>query len=536
MPRNSLSLFHRIVFSLFFWMLSHFAFGQLSPGELSAVHSHLEGLSNCTRCHDLGKKVSKAKCLECHKEIRERVQASTGYHASLVVKNKECHECHSDHNGRKFQMIRIDTLRFNHRHTGYPLEGGHNKISCRSCHKALFITDPVLKKRKETFLGLEKRCASCHSDVHQPSLGVECQSCHKFESFRPAPLFKHNQTGFPLLGKHQTLRCQDCHPSNGASAAPKLKFKGLSHASCSDCHKDVHDGKLGKDCGKCHDESGFASARKTGSFNHTLTGFALSGKHSGLTCKHCHKGKLTDPLPHSQCRSCHADYHQKEFDVDGGKPDCSECHTTDGFAVSSFGIEEHNRSRFPLTGAHEATPCNSCHLKSDRWTFRNIGTSCTDCHNSVHEPGLRPVQLQLPLCNQCHTTATWSTVSYDHQQTKFPLTGAHIAVPCRNCHFPVDPVRQTLDFSFRSLSTECRNCHEDPHNGQFDAGNGIHCEKCHQTAEWKISNFDHNSTAFPLEGAHARLKCSACHPSVSGATRSFILYKTKKTQCADCHS
>ena len=31
---------------------------QLSPGDLSKPHANLEGLENCTQCHDAGKKIS----------------------------------------------------------------------------------------------------------------------------------------------------------------------------------------------------------------------------------------------------------------------------------------------------------------------------------------------------------------------------------------------------------------------------------------------------------------------------------------------
>ena len=46
---------------------------QISPGKLAAVHSHLEGISNCTHCHTLGAQVSNEKCLACHKELKSRI-------------------------------------------------------------------------------------------------------------------------------------------------------------------------------------------------------------------------------------------------------------------------------------------------------------------------------------------------------------------------------------------------------------------------------------------------------------------------------
>ena len=85
---------------------------QLSPGDLSEPHAHLKGLSNCTKCHELGEKVSNEKCLACHLNIGIRIDEDRGYHASADVKGKECVECHSDHHGKKFHMIRFDAERF----------------------------------------------------------------------------------------------------------------------------------------------------------------------------------------------------------------------------------------------------------------------------------------------------------------------------------------------------------------------------------------------------------------------------------------
>jgi hypothetical protein len=46
-------------------------------------------MSHCTQCHEVGKKVSSAKCLECHKEIKELIDLNRGYHSSAEVKSKE---------------------------------------------------------------------------------------------------------------------------------------------------------------------------------------------------------------------------------------------------------------------------------------------------------------------------------------------------------------------------------------------------------------------------------------------------------------
>ena len=92
--------------------LSSTATAQISPGDLCKAHADLEGVSNCNRCHEIGNKVSRAKCLDCHKEIKANIDAKKGYHASAEVSAKECAVCHNDHHGRNFQIIRFNIKSF----------------------------------------------------------------------------------------------------------------------------------------------------------------------------------------------------------------------------------------------------------------------------------------------------------------------------------------------------------------------------------------------------------------------------------------
>ena len=54
-------------------------FAQLSPGDLTTAHAKLEGMSNCTQCHDLGNKVTNARCLACHKELQSLITQTVSY-------------------------------------------------------------------------------------------------------------------------------------------------------------------------------------------------------------------------------------------------------------------------------------------------------------------------------------------------------------------------------------------------------------------------------------------------------------------------
>jgi len=149
-------------------------YAQISPGDLSKSHKDLEGISNCTKCHDLGKQVSKAKCLTCHTEITDLLNQNRGYHSSKEVVEKDCWACHGEHFGRTFQMVRFDKDKFDHNKTSFELKGKHKTLECSKCHNQDLIIEEKVITRKNTFLGLGLSCNKCHEDVHQSTLGNEC--------------------------------------------------------------------------------------------------------------------------------------------------------------------------------------------------------------------------------------------------------------------------------------------------------------------------------------------------------------------------
>lgn len=522
-----------LVFAAVFLLTSALR-AQLSPGKLSAAHSHLEGLSNCTKCHVLGDKVSHDKCLDCHKEIKVRVIAGKGYHSSAEVKAKECSKCHSDHHGVDFKMIRFEPEKFNHTLTGYKLEGAHSKKKCADCHKSDFIADAKIRQKKTTYLGLSTQCVACHEDVHLKTLGTNCNDCHTSTAFKPASLFNHDKAAYKLQGSHAQVACEKCHKIEIRNGKNFQEFKGLQYKSCTNCHTDPHQNKFGQACTDCHTVQSFKAVKTLDGFDHSRTNFKLVDKHQAVKCKDCHKGSYTNPLKHKNCSDCHTDYHKQEFRKNNVGPDCSECHSTKGFVGSSYTLQKHQLSAFPLKGAHEATPCFACHKKTDRWTFRNIGTQCVDCHTDVHDTFIDKKYYQGKSCENCHTSHAWATVQFDHAATKFELTGAHQNQSCRSCHFkPLAEGKSQQVFS--SLTGACSECHADNHAKQFDQDGNTDCAKCHSTSAWPIPGFDHNSTNFKLDGKHAKVPCNKCHTTVTSVPKPYVLYKLNKSKCEDCH-
>lgn len=592
---------------------------QLSAGPLSNAHQGLEGLSNCTKCHEIGNKVSNSRCLECHSEIKSRIDQNRGYHATSEVRSKECAQCHSDHHGRKFDMVRFDEKNFNHNATGYELTGKHRQIDCRACHQPNYVADAGLKKRSETFLGLQQQCLSCHDDYHQKTLSKDCASCHQTDAFAPASKFRHEKTRFALLGKHRETGCVECHPKETRNGADFQRFAGVAFNSCvachqdphqnhlgtnckechveqsfeqlaslksfnhqktgfplkgrhrqtdcaachqmatatpatvfqdrintktnecAKCHEDVHQQAFGTDCASCHHEESFRKVAHIENFNHALTGFALTGKHASVDCRKCHTESFTKPLPHQVCADCHSDYHDNQFaDSRGGKPDCARCHHVENFAGSLFDPEAHQHTRFPLTGAHEATPCLACHLKANnarsvpsKWQFRNIGIRCADCHNDPHAGVLKPDFYPDHACDQCHNNTHWRrNIQFDHGRTAFALQGKHASLSCGACH---QKTQEAQGPPFAGLPTQCAGCHSDPHAAQFVRDGRTDCGRCHGMEKWPIEHFNHDRTAFKLEGKHVGLACVQCHKKTIVQAQEVVQYKFEAVACTTCH-
>ncbi len=516
-------------------LLRSISYAQISPGDLSQAHSDLEGMSKCTSCHDLGKKVNDNKCLECHKEIQSLIKQKKGYHASPEATGKNCFACHSEHHGRKFDMVRFDEKKFDHGLTRYKLEGAHATTECRECHKAGNIKNTDIKKKKDTFLGLSQECLACHTDYHQNTLARNCVTCHDLKAFKPASKFDHNKTDYKLTGKHTNVDCKECHkvvkkngkdfqefsnvPHNDCVACHtdphNNRFKGkctqchtvnsfsafigktnfdhtttdftlkgkhrnvdclechkntkdpatafafpkpVTETQCASCHTDIHKGKMGNNCAKCHVETGFTALKSMTAFNHDNTDYPLEGKHAGVDCKLCHKTKYTDPINFSACKNCHKDYHNGEFAKNNVSPDCIECHSLEeGFGHSLYTVERHQKSKFPLEGGHVATPCFSCHVSETKWKFRGLGTTCAQCHKNIH--GERFSINGVTDCKRCHVSDNWSPSLFDHNLTRFPLDGRHAEVECKLCHKPVEKDGK-ISVEYKITKFECKDCHQ----------------------------------------------------------------------------
>jgi len=477
------------------------------PGRVIEGHADVE--SDCAACHDADSdEALTSLCTSCHEDIGRDRETDTGFHGLFPpASSNDCVSCHTDHEGRDADIVKLASGLFDHDYTDLPLDGTHAQLACGSCHAS-----------DEMYRDAPKDCGSCHADVdvHDGALGSSsCGSCHATTDWRGTS-FDHSTTGYKLTGAHPDVACIDCHRDN--------QYKDTSRA-CVSCHAidDVHEETNGSACYDCHSTSTW---RSIGFDHESETGFALSGGHGGLTCNDCHRREDYKDDFSAGCIACHApdDYHQGRNGTE-----CGDCHAPSTWSDNLF---SHDDTGFALLGAHADVGCAGCHKQS---VATALESGCGSCHSFDDAHGGQLGQN----CGSCHTQSSWTDgVAFDHDLSNFPLTGLHATAPCGACH---------QDARFGDTGTACIDCHrgDDTHEGTL----GEACGDCHTSNGWATTVFDHDlHTDFPLDGGHADLVCTACHresdknasdvPSSCGGCHATDDVHDGQfgTQCGDCHT
>jgi len=360
--------------------------------------------------------------------------AQVSPHGELKIPCETCHETDS------WRMKTEPT--FKHETTGFLLTGQHKVIKCASCHRDLKFSDTRMT------------CTSCHTDVHRSELGTNCLGCHTAESWRvPDMMQRHQQTRFPLAGRHLTAQCQSCHDN-----ASQQHYVGTP-TTCIGCHRREFEttsnpehsaAGFSTDCSQCHL---LTALTWDASFDHSLTAFPLTGAHVAAPCVVCHPGNRFTSLP-AECVACHRIEYQQTSNpnhVAATFPTtCQTCHTTSTWRGATY---DHSVTRFQLTGTHATTPCQSCHTNGN---YQLVFNDCYQCHEAEFQLSANPNHTVANFphdCRPCHSTSAWRPSTFNHDQRNFRIyTGRHRRTwtACSDCHL------NTANFT----TFTCLNCHE----------------------------------------------------------------------------
>jgi hypothetical protein len=476
-----------------------------NPGDLNAqrgtqplggVNSHAETEGNCGVCHTAiwEQDTMSDRCLVCHNQLQ---YAKHDFHSVMLTqsKNTTCNRCHTDHRGAQATLTTLNMERFPHFDTAsfaltaHKYHSDGTPFACEDCHgMEIAIFD-------------QATCTDCHNrmddeytDKHLSLFGSDCLACHDGLETLGAN-FDHNLAVFVLNGKHADLACDQCHTETRSLADLQA-----TPQHCYACHAedDVHQDQLGRDCIACHNPSTWERV----DYDHDQSEFPLRGEHVVVACESCHTDGQYKDTP-QDCYACHGedDPHDEQLGTD-----CAACHMPHEWLQIVY---DHAQTSFILEGGHTQVNCRDCHTNEQ---FEGTPRDCFNCHI---DDDLHQAQLGTD-CSKCHTPIDWIDITFDHEQTDFPLEGSHTTVDCENCH---------TDGQLSGTSQDCYACHaeDDDHNGRYTQN----CAYCHNPTEWINATYNHSLYDFRLSGAHVNTTCTKCHTDGT--------FKGTPQQCVACH-
>lgn len=325
--------------------------------------------AKCVKCHSNGEyKSNQPECHLCHENIhKNKFPEKKKY-------DKECDLCHVIKNWSEIKFDHKKQTKFEHK-------GKHKTSHCFKCH--------IEGKFKDT----SNKCKDCHKDFHNKQFpDVNCDRCHVEESFKKMKFDHATQSRFVLKGEHIWQSCRHCHFGDHGGL---YKFKNIE---CGVCHSDIHLGKYGKVCDKCHSEAGWRHV----TYAHSFGDYYLGGVHDKLECMICHKEGELLTGEGFQCISCHKkDPHYGSL---GGH--CGDCHNQIEWIPSTF---NHNRTGFDLDGAHRYVECDRCHKNR---IYGGLPTDCYFCHQNdfAGSKRHRDSLAGRENCELCHFSTNWYPV------------------------------------------------------------------------------------------------------------------------------
>jgi hypothetical protein len=367
------------------------------------------------------------------------------------------------------------------------------------------------------------------------------------------------------------VACTDCHINSNytlTTAPTDCGNSGCHLTTWNQTNNPVHSTQGGpfllSNCSTCHNTISWTTASLT--FDHSTTGFALTGTHASPTptpCASCHVSN-NYMLNSTDCIGCHLKEWNSTPSFGGNVPDhikagfpttaaaCAQCHTITTWVDGKF---DHTAFGFPLTNSHalvanggKVPSCASCHINNN-YSMTTLPSSCgdTNCHLTTWTQTTNPAHsaaaaaFPVAQCATCHNTITWTTATFNHSTTGWPLTGSHQLAPAGKVVACTDSFCHVGNNYKLPAPADCSVCHQAALLSTQTLGGAVpdhiklafpvsQCGTCHDTVLWSTGKFDHSTTGWPLQGTHVTTPCASCHMGANpyGLT-------TANTDCYGCH-
>lgn len=440
-------------------------------------HNILENYSQSIHGEGLFKKglIVAAACTDCHRS--HLILPRTSKASSISAKNiaKTCTQCHVRIEEVHKKIIRGELWESEpgaipactdchvpHKVRKETLELTLSDKSCLKCHSRSDVHKTVNgeitsltvdTEELETSTHKNIPCVKCHSDInpslHRPctTVGkVECSNCHAKIS---GEYFASGHGKDYLENKPDVPYCSDCHGTHNVKShldESSVTFRSEIPKLCGDCHKK--DSKIEK-ISQLHEVSALTD------YSNSVHGIGLIDK--GL-------------LPSAICTDCHNSH--------------------------------------MILG--EENPESSVYRK-------NILATCSTCHRGIFKHFTKSVHFsteinpdkKLPICSDCHSAHTISSVEKDQFMTE-------ITDQCGSCHENLSETYfETMHGKAYQLgeldAAKCSDCHgaheilgvNNPNSMVGNKNVVSTCQKCHEDANERFTGYlthatHHDPVKYPI--------------------------------------
>src|SRR3974390_1943267 len=235
-------------------------------------------------------------------------------------------------------------------------------------------------------------------------------------------------------------------------------------------------------------------------FDHSSTGYPLTGSHSSLVCASCHVPGTILSTP-KLCFDCHNNQAipGKPLNHMSSDQKCEACHQTPMWSD----IRRVDHADIPNT-----TPCATCHtgVVAMGKPANHVSTTapCQMCHSRTASFALATQFNHTGItsgCATCHDGVTATGKPANHIPT---------IAPCEMCHSSTVSFAIGVKFDHTGITTGCATCHNNVQalgKPSSHVPTSLPCETCHSsTVTFSIATYVHSPSD---------TNCSSCHDGIT---------------------